>query len=93
VDCPRVVCQEARRRTGSQLSSVLGARRYRVSVRTLPFYAGHGVGELLIVDPHERAVHWLGLTEGRYLPLARSWLVNLGPDELAARIDWPTLDG
>jgi hypothetical protein len=83
VDCPRVVCQEARRRTGSQLSSVLGARRYRVSVRTLPFYAGHGVGELLIVDPHERAVHWLGLT----------WLVNLGPDELAARIDWPTLDG
>jgi hypothetical protein len=59
----------------------------------LAFYARHGVDELLIVDPHERAVHWLALAEGQYVPLARSALFNLGPDELAARIDWPALDG
>ena len=59
----------------------------------LPFYAAHGVEELLIVDPHERAVHWLALREGQYLPIARSALVNLGPEELAAQIDWPALDG
>lgn len=25
----------------------------------LPFYARHWVDEILIVEPHERAVHWL----------------------------------
>ena len=29
----------------------------------LEFYAAHSVDELLIVDPAERRVHWLGLTE------------------------------
>jgi Uma2 family endonuclease len=55
----------------------------------LPFYAAHGVGEVLIVDPAERAVHWLALAGGEYAPTARSGLIELGPDELAGRIDWP----
>jgi hypothetical protein len=55
----------------------------------LPFYAAHGVNEVLIVDPAERAVHWLGLAGGKYRPVERSGLIDLGLAELAARIDWP----
>ncbi len=59
----------------------------------LPFYAAHEVNEVLILDPEERAVHWLGLTDGEYRvggPLiARSGLIDLGPSELAEQIEWP----
>ena len=56
----------------------------------LGFYAAHGVDELLIVDPQERRVHWLGLTAaGEYAPIKQSNLISLGPAELAERIDWP----
>ena len=55
----------------------------------LSFYAAHEVGELLIVDQPGREVKWLGLTAGRYQPLTASGLIDLGPDELAQRIDWP----
>jgi Uma2 family endonuclease len=55
----------------------------------LPFYAEHGVEELLIVDPKEHAIHWLALREGRYEPVSRSALIDLDADALAERIDWP----
>jgi Uma2 family endonuclease len=56
----------------------------------LGFYAAHNVGELLIVDPHEREVHWLALQpSGEYAPVERSGLIALGPAELAELIDWP----
>lgn len=55
----------------------------------LPFYAAHDVDEVVIVDPTERTVAWLGLREGEYRPIERSALVELCPDELAARLDWP----
>ncbi len=55
----------------------------------LPFYAARGVDELLIVDPQERTVSWLGLEAGNYQHLKRSRLVDTGPSELAGRIDWP----
>ncbi|HWY19535.1 MAG TPA: Uma2 family endonuclease [Solirubrobacteraceae bacterium] len=55
----------------------------------LPFYAAHDVDEVLIVDPQERTVNWLRLDSGEYRPIARSELIELGADELAARIDWP----
>jgi len=54
----------------------------------LPFYAAHEVEEALIVDPAEHAVHWLGLANGEYRPIERSALIDLGPSELAGRIDW-----
>ncbi len=57
--------------------------------RKLSFYAAHGVDELLIVDPQERAVHWLGLRGSDYEPIERSSLIDLGAAELAERIDWP----
>lgn len=55
----------------------------------LPFYAAHQVDEVLIVDPAERTVHWLALTDGEYRPIERSGLIDLGPSDLAEHIDWP----
>ncbi len=55
----------------------------------LPFYAAHGVQELLIVDPEQRTVSWLALEAGNYQHVKRSRLVELGADELAGQIDWP----
>jgi Uma2 family endonuclease len=55
----------------------------------LPHYAAHEVDEVLILDPEERAVHWLGLNGGEYQPIERSALIDLGPAELADKIDWP----
>ena len=55
----------------------------------LPFYAAHEVDEVLIIDPAEHAVHWLGLSGGEYQPIERRGLIDLGPTELAGQIDWP----
>lgn len=55
----------------------------------LPFYASHGVNELLIVDPQARAVHLLALREGSYEPVAHSAIIDLDAKQLAAQIDWP----
>jgi Uma2 family endonuclease len=54
----------------------------------LPFYAEHGVDELVVVDPEKRSVEWFGLAEGEYRPIPRSRLVELSPAELAGRIEW-----
>jgi Uma2 family endonuclease len=60
------------------------------SWQKLGFYAAHDVGELLIVDPQERQVHWLALQSGgEYQPVERSGLIALGAGELAEQIDWP----
>ncbi|MHB2000710.1 MAG: Uma2 family endonuclease [Solirubrobacteraceae bacterium] len=55
----------------------------------LPFYAAHDVDELLILDPAQRAVHWLALSGGAYEPVERSGLIELSAAELAQQIDWP----
>ncbi|HSZ69215.1 MAG TPA: Uma2 family endonuclease [Solirubrobacteraceae bacterium] len=55
----------------------------------LPFYAAHDVDEVLILDPEERAVHWLALTGDTYRPIERSSLIDLGREQLARQIDWP----
>ena len=51
----------------------------------LPFYAAHHVDKVLIVDPQERSVSWLGLQDGEYRPIERSGLIELGKQELAER--------
>ncbi|MGI8903489.1 MAG: Uma2 family endonuclease [Solirubrobacteraceae bacterium] len=56
----------------------------------LPFYATHGVEEVLIVDPAERTVAWLALAEDEYRPVVRSGLIELGPVVLTELIDWPS---
>jgi hypothetical protein len=59
------------------------------SWKALPFYPAHRVDEMPIVDPQERAVHWLGLRSGKYRPIERSGLITLGASGLVERIDWP----
>ena len=54
----------------------------------LEFYAARGVEELLIVDPQEKVVSWMGLERGEYHHLKRSQLIDLGAAELAEQIDW-----
>ncbi len=61
--------------------------------KKLPFYAAHGVDEVLIVDSLERVVHWLGLREGEYESIERSALIVYGPAQLAQQIDWPQAAG
>ncbi len=58
----------------------------------VPFYAAHRVAELLSVDPRRHSVQWLALEQAEYQPIERSGLIDLGPAELAARIDWSAID-
>jgi Uma2 family endonuclease len=55
----------------------------------LPFYAAHGVDEVLIVDPEKRSVHWLARAGEEYREVERSGLIELSAAGLAERIDWP----
>lgn len=57
--------------------------------RKLPFYAAHGVEELLIVDPRKRTVRWFALREDRYQSIERSGLIEMSAAELAGQIEWP----
>ena len=54
----------------------------------LPFYAAHGVDEVLIVDPQTREVHWLRLQDGAYVPTERSAVIEFSPARLAADLVW-----
>jgi Uma2 family endonuclease len=57
--------------------------------KKLPFYAAHNVDELLIIDPGDHSVAWLGLAKGEYQAIERSTLIDLGQSDLAEQIDWP----
>jgi Uma2 family endonuclease len=58
--------------------------------KKLEFYAAHRVDELVIIDPEQRRVDWLGLAPGgEYVPIERSKLIDLGPAQLAEQLDWP----
>jgi Uma2 family endonuclease len=54
----------------------------------LEFYAAHGVEELLIVDPQEKTVSWMGLEGGEYRPVERSRVIEFGPGELSQKLEW-----
>jgi Uma2 family endonuclease len=55
----------------------------------LPFYAAHGVDEVLVVDPEKQTVQWFALAGEQYEPVEASDLIALAPAELAQPIDWP----
>lgn len=59
------------------------------SWQKLPFYASHGVDEVLIVEPAQRKIHWLMLKDGEYRETERSGQIDLGPDDLLRQIHWP----
>ena len=58
--------------------------------KKVPFYAKHNVEELVIVDPQQQTVEWLGLRpDGAYAPVERSGLIDLPAAQLVKSIDWP----
>jgi Uma2 family endonuclease len=62
------------------------------SYEKFSFYAAHEIDEVLIVDPQQRSVTWFARTGGDYERIERSRLIDLGPDELAKRLQWPQVD-
>lgn len=58
----------------------------------VPFYAIHGVAEVMIVDPSKRTVAWLRLRDGRYEPTDKSELLGIDVADFAGQIDWPPTD-
>jgi Uma2 family endonuclease len=74
-------------------SAVLGVEILSPNDETyakLPFYADHGVQEMVIVDPATRSVEWLGLqSDGEYRAIERSSVIDCGPAAMAEQIDWP----
>lgn len=54
----------------------------------LPFYADHGVDEVLVVDSAERRVRVLALAGGHHQDVDRSVVLDVGARELRAAIRW-----
>ena len=58
----------------------------------LAFYAAHEVDELIVIDPDQRTVRWLAFSSAAgYGDVARSAVIELGPDELTDRLVWPAV--
>lgn len=55
----------------------------------LPFYAAHGVEEVLVALPDERQVRCYDLTSGVPVRTDASRVLGLTMDELTAAISWP----
>ena len=55
----------------------------------LPFYAAHGVEEVLVVEPEEKKVRVLGLAEGNYEERPTSALLGVSAAEIARAVHWP----
>jgi Uma2 family endonuclease len=55
----------------------------------MPFYAGRGVDELVIVDPVQQKVRTFALQGDRYAENERSRLLVVEARTLERAIDWP----
>jgi hypothetical protein len=60
----------------------------------LPFYARHGVDEVLLIALDTRTVTWLALDELRtvYATAERSALLHLDADDVSAHLPWNLID-
>jgi len=54
-----------------------------------PFYAAHGVDEVLVVDPDRRRVRVFELEGATYQEAERSPLLGVAGSDLAAALTWP----
>ncbi len=55
----------------------------------LPFYADHGVHEVVIVDPETHRVAWLAQRGARYEEVDRSAVLDVAVADVVAQITWP----
>jgi Putative restriction endonuclease len=58
----------------------------------LPFYAAHGVDEVVVADPSDRSLVWMERDGDGYRPVERSDLLDIDIADIAAQIDWPPID-
>jgi Uma2 family endonuclease len=58
----------------------------------LPFYAAHGVEEVIVVEPEESRVQVLVLRGGSYEKSDASAVLGVGAAEVAQAISWPQND-
>ncbi len=54
----------------------------------LPFYASHGVDEVVILEPESRQVNWLRVQDGAYVATELSALIDLSSAQLTERLIW-----
>ncbi|HEY4378048.1 MAG TPA: Uma2 family endonuclease [Acidimicrobiales bacterium] len=59
------------------------------SLDKLSFYLDHGVEEVVLVDPAVRKVTWLAATDGTYVEVDRSTVLDELTADIAAGIVWP----
>jgi Uma2 family endonuclease len=62
------------------------------TLEKLPFYAAHGIDEVVIVDPVEHTTTWLRPApdvEGGFEPVARSIVLGAAVSDIDAEIEWP----
>jgi Uma2 family endonuclease len=62
------------------------------TIEKVPFYAAHGVDEVVIADPLVRQVTWLRLVGGEYVEIDRSELLGVDVAEIVEQIEWPPTD-
>jgi Uma2 family endonuclease len=55
----------------------------------LPFYAAHGVDEVMVVEGQERSVRIFSLAKGSYQETGHSDLLGVGAVDLVAAVQWP----
>ena len=55
----------------------------------LPFYADHGVEEVLVVEPEEHQVRVFGLVNGSYEERDASAVLDVSGAEVARALRWP----
>jgi len=58
----------------------------------LPFYAAHGVDEVIVADTADRTLAWFALGDGTYRRVDHSDLLDVAVADLHAAIDWPPDD-
>ncbi len=55
------------------------------------FYAGHGIEEILVVDPSARRITvWARSSEDRHVEVPASAVLGVAADEVAATVTWPS---
>jgi Uma2 family endonuclease len=55
----------------------------------LPFYAAHGVDEVVIIEPDGQQVTWLARRGASYEEVERSAVLDVAVSEVVAQITWP----
>lgn len=57
--------------------------------RKFPFYAAHGVEEIIVADPDEREVRLFALDGRQYVEVTSSKRLGVSAEEIRTGVEWP----